>query len=148
MKNNLTMRQIRYKAIAKKTKEWAEGYYATVHAPRYGEGNELVGFDECPAIFNDEPGHRNGCHWTDIHPQTLCQMTNMTDANGTPIWENDIVRVSPNSEHYESYEGDVVWMETCFAVEDEKGHAVPISQLRANHEIEVVGNRYDRASPR
>ena len=84
------MRQIRFKARAKKTKEWVEGYYATIHAPRYGDENELIGFDKFPAIFNDEPGHRDCGHWTDIYPQTLCQQTDMEDADGIKIWENDI----------------------------------------------------------
>jgi hypothetical protein len=89
------MRTIRFKARAKKTKEWVEGYYATIHAPRYGGENEFIGFDKFPAIFNDEPGHRDSGHWVEIYPQTLCQQTDMEDADGIKIWENDILRLSP-----------------------------------------------------
>ena len=137
------MRTIRFKARAKKTKEWVEGYYATIHAPRYGGENELIGFDKFPAIFNDEPGHRDSCYWTDIYPQTLCQQTDMEDADGIKIWENDIVRLSPFGKPESQYTGDVVWMQTCFAVEDDRGHHEPLSTLRNLCKIEVIGNRYD-----
>ena len=137
------MRTIRFKARAKKTKEWVEGYYATIHATRYGGENELIGFDKFPAIFNDEPGHRDCGHWTDIYPQTLCQQTDMEDADGIKIWENDIVRLSPFGKPESQYTGDVVWMQTCFAVEDDRGHTEPLSTLRNLCKIEVIGNRYD-----
>ncbi len=137
------MRTIRFKARAKKTKEWVEGYYATIHAPRYGDENELIGFDKFPAIFNDEPGHRDSGHWTDIYPQTLCQQTDMEDADGIKIWENDILRLSPFGKPESQYTGDVVWMQTCFAVEDDRGHHEPLSTLRNLCKIEVIGNRYD-----
>ena len=137
------MRQIRFKARAKKTKEWVEGYYAPTHAPRYSFENELIGFDEFPAIFNDEPGHSVFGNWTDIYPQTLCQQTDMEDADGIKIWENDILRLSPFGKPESQYTGDVVWMQTCFAVEDDRGHHEPLSTLRNLCKIEVIGNRYD-----
>lgn len=136
------MRTIRFKARAKKTKEWVEGYYATIHAPRYGDENELIGFDECPAILNDDYDPDRD-HWTDIYPQTLCQQTDMEDADGIKIWENDIVRLSPFGKPESQYTGDVVWMQTCFAVEDDRGHHEPLSTLRNLCKIEVIGNRYD-----
>jgi hypothetical protein len=136
------MRTIRFKARAKKTKEWVEGYYATIHAPRYGDENELIGFDECPAIINDDYDPDRD-HWTDIYHQTLCQQTDMEDADGIKIWENDILRLSPFGKPESQYTGDVVWMQTCFAVEDDRGHHEPLSTLRNLCKIEVIGNRYD-----
>lgn len=138
------MRQIRFKARAKKTKEWVEGYYATIHAPCRGGEGEVIGFDEFPSIYvKDEPGMRYGGHWTDIYPQTLCQQTDMEDADGIKIWENDILRLSPFGKPESQYTGDVVWMQTCFAVEDDRGHHEPLSTLRNHCKIEVIGNRYD-----
>ena len=137
------MRTIRFKARAKRTKEWAEGYYAIIHAPH--TGGEVIGFDEFPAIFNDDPGHRDCGHWTDIYPQTLCQQTDMEDADGIKIWENDILRLSPFGKPESQYTGEVVWMQTCFAVEDDRGHHEPLSPLRSLCKIEVIGNRYDEA---
>ena len=140
------MRQIRFKARAKKTKEWVEGYYATIHAPRYGGENELIGFDKFPAILHDDlltPGHNVCGHWTDIYPQTLCQQTDMEDADGMPIWEHDTVRATSIDHPDTHFDGEVVWMQTCFAVEDDRGHHEPLSTLRNLCKIEVIGNRYD-----
>lgn len=139
------MRQIRFKARAKKTKEWVEGYYAIIHVPRTGDHGEVIGFDEIPAIFNDEPGHRDGGYWTDVYPQTLCQQTDMEDADGLPIWEHDTVRAT-SIDHPDTYfDGEVVWMQTCFAVEDETGHHTPLCQLRAHFNITVTGNKWEEA---
>lgn len=139
------MRNIRFKARAKKNKEWVEGYYAIIHAPHYGDDGEIIGLDEFPCIFTPEPGHRNASHWVDVYPQTLCQQTDMEDANGIKIWENDILRLSPFGKPKSQYTGDVVWMQTCFAVEDDRGHHEPLSTLRNHCKIEVIGNRYDEA---
>lgn len=137
------MRQIRFKARAKKNKEWVEGYYAIIHAPYYGDENEVIGFDEFPSIFNDEPGHRYGGYWVDVYPQTLCQQTDMEDADGLPIWEHDRVRLTPIGRPGTPHDGEVVWMQTCFGIEDELGHTAPICQLRPHFTIEVVGNKWE-----
>ncbi len=138
------MRTIRFKARAVKTNEWVEGYYATILSPYTGGDGEVIGFGEFPAIYvEDEPRHRCGGHWTDIYPQTLCQQTDMEDADGIKIWENDILRLSPFGKPESQYTGDVVWMQTCFAVEDDLGHHEPLSTLRNLCKIEVIGNRYD-----
>lgn len=138
------MRQIRFKARAKKNKEWVEGYYAIIHAPHYGDENELIGFDEFPSIYEEDvPGIRYGGHWVDVYPQTLCQMTDMEDADGLPIWENDRVRLTPIGRPGTPHDGEVVWMQTCFGIEDELGHTAPICQLRPHFTIEVVGNKFE-----
>ena len=133
------MRTIRFKARAKKTKEWAEGYYAIILTPYTGGEGEVIG----PAIFNDEPGHRDGGHWVAVYPQTLCEQTDMEDADGLPIWEHDTVRAT-SIDHPDTYfDGEVVWMQTCFAVEDETGHHTPLCQLRAQYNITVTGNKFE-----
>lgn len=138
------MRTIRFKARAKKTKEWVEGLYAIIHAPHIGDDGEVIGTDEFPCIqVDNEQKHRYGGYWVDIYPQTLCQQTDMEDADGIKIWENDILRLSPFGKPESQYTGDVVWMQTCFAVEDETGHHEPLSTLRNLCKIEVIGNRYD-----
>lgn len=136
------MRQIRFKARAVKTNEWVEGYYAIIHAPRYGDENELIGFDEFPSINEVSPLYDSD-HWVDVYPQTLCQMTDMTDADGLPIWENDRVRLTPIGRPGTPHDGEVVWMQTCFGIEDELGHTAPICQLRPHFTIEVVGNKFE-----
>ena len=140
------MRQIRFKARAKKTKEWVEGYYATIHETITDDDDIIIGIDERPVIFSDEPGyHDRWVRCKDIYPQTLCQQTDMEDADGIKIWENDILRLSPFGKPESQYTGDVVWMQTCFAVEDDRGHHEPLATLRNLCKIEVIGNRYDEA---
>jgi hypothetical protein len=138
------MRQIRFKARAKRTKEWAEGYYTIILAPRIGREGEVIVFDEFPVIqVNDKQTHRCGSYLVDVYPQTLCQQTDMEDAAGLPIWEHDTVRAT-SIDHPDTYfDGEVVWMQTCFAVEDETGHHTPLCQLRAQYNITVTGNKFD-----
>ena len=86
------MRNIRFKARAKKTKEWVEGYYAIIYAPRTGDEGEVIGVDEFPCIqVDNEQKHRYGGYWVDVYPQTLCQLSDMEDADRLPIWEHDTV---------------------------------------------------------
>ena len=140
-----TMREIRFKARAVKTKEFVEGLYAIIYETITGDEGEPVGFRQYPSIYViDEPWRPDGGHWVEIYPQTLCQMTNMTDADGITIWENDRVKVTPiKGKPKMAFEGDVVWMETCFGIEDECGHTMPISNLRTHCKIEVIGNKFD-----
>ena len=138
------MRTIRFKARAKKTKEWVEGLYAIIYETITGDEGEPVGYRQYHSIYViDEPWRPDGGHWEEVYPQTLCQQTDMEDADGIKIWENDIVRLSPFGKPESQYTGDVVWMQTCFAVEDDCGHTEPLSTLRAHCQIEVIGNRYD-----
>ena len=138
------MRQIRFKARAKKTNEWVEGLYAIFYETITGDEGEPVGYRQYHSIYViDEPWRPDSGHWTEIYPQTLCQQTDMEDADGIKIWENDILRLSPFGKPESQYTGDVVWMQTCFAVEDDRGHHEPLSTLRNLCKIEVIGNRYD-----
>ena len=138
------MRQIRFKARAKKTKEWVEGLYAIFYETITGDEGEPVGYRQYHSIYvNDEPWRPDSGHWVEIYPQTLCQQTDMEDADGIKIWENDIVRLSPFGKPESQYTGDVVWMQTCFAVEDETGHHTPLCQLRAQYDITVTGNKFE-----
>ena len=108
-------------------------------APEAGLGNSrhLDGFRE--QLIRIAVGHDNN----HLFCQTLCQQTDMEDADGIKIWENDILRLSPFGKPESQYTGDVVWMQTCFAVEDDRGHHEPLSTLRNLCKIEVIGNRYD-----
>jgi len=138
------MREIRFKAKAVKTKKLVEGLYAIIYETITGDEGEPVGFRQYPSIYViDEPWRPDGGQWVEIYPQTLCQMTNMTDVNGITIWENDRVKVSVIGRPDKNFEGDVVWMETCFGIEDETGSTSSISELRVHFQLEVIGNKFD-----
>ena len=138
------MRQIRFKARAVKTKEWVEGLYAIIYETITGDEGEPVGFRQYPSIYViDDPWRPDHGHWVEVYPQTLCQQTDMEDADGLPIWEHDTVRAT-SIDHPDTYfDGEVVWMQTCFAVEDDKGHHTPLCQLRAHFNITVTGNKFE-----
>lgn len=138
------MRQIRFKARAVKTKEWVEGLYAIFYETITGDEGEPVGFRQYPSIYViDESWRPDAGHWVEVYPQTLCQMTDMEDADGLPIWEHDRVRLTPIGRPGTPHDGEVVWMQTCFGIEDELGHTAPICQLRPHFTIEVVGNKWE-----
>lgn len=89
------MRDILFKAKRLKDDKWVEGYY-------------IYHIKRTPCVFNDcvkpeDEQHvimcdgfsdwnmpRDTVHYN-IHPNTLCQYTGMTDKYGAKIWENDIV---------------------------------------------------------
>ena len=141
-------RPIRFKARSKKDGKWVEGYYAILHEPHYDRdehGWTPVWFDPYPSIFNNEEGHRDDHYWTDVYPQTLCQMTGMKDINDQPIWEHDEVVLHPVGDYKtECFMGEVVFLETCFAIETDTNKHMPIYDVRKHYDIEVTGNRYDK----
>ena len=137
-------RNIRFKARAVNTKDCVEGLYTIFYETITGDEGEPVGFRQYSSIYViDEPWRPDGGHWVEVYPQTLCQQTDMEDADGLPIWEHDTVRATSIDHPDTHFDGEVVWMQTCFAVEDDRGHHTPLSTLRNLCKIEVIGNRYD-----
>lgn len=78
-----------YKAKRRDNTEWIEGYYAKV---KHCFGRKEVDVD---IIFPLDVELYPNCvfsRYEDIHPDTLCEHTRMSDKNGKPIFENDIVK--------------------------------------------------------
>lgn len=76
-----------YKAKRKDNTEWIEGYYAKVK--HYFSGKEV------DIIFPLDVESYPNCEFSryeDIYPDTLCEHIRMSDKNGKPIFENDIVK--------------------------------------------------------
>lgn len=78
-----------------KTGEWVSGYFAVLHIARKNNHDELLGYDESPHIFNDEPGQRGkGGYWHTIDEATLGYESPWKDSNGQTIYEGDIVSLT------------------------------------------------------
>lgn len=86
------MRAIRFRGKDALTGEWIEGYFAIHHIARMDNHDKLLGHDETPCIFNDEPGQKSkGCYWHQVKPETVGQFTGLTDMMGRKVYEGDIV---------------------------------------------------------
>lgn len=76
-----------YKAKRRDNTEWIEGYYAKV--------KHYLGGKEVDIIFPLDVEAYPNCEFSryeDIYPDTLCEHIRMSDKNGKPIFENDIVK--------------------------------------------------------
>ena len=145
------MRRIRFKARALKTGNMVEGYYAHQHIANFdADGQHINSYDEQDAIYNDEPGNRNGSYWVNIDPETLCQQTGMDDMFQLPIWEYDIVRLYSIRErqgklsdplHEET--GEVIFLQTAYAIRFEDGSNHTMSYIRRHYDVQVIGNAFE-----
>lgn len=137
------MRPIKFKAKHKLTNDWVEGHYVLRHYAVYDDTG-IDEFAKVPSIYNDDPETRCGDYAKSIIPETLCQYTGMLDMNQTCIWENDRVVIHPIGDpKTECFFGEVIYMETCFAFEDDLGHKTPLYELRKHYDIETIGNKFD-----
>lgn len=79
---------------------------------------------------------RNGFNVSGVYPSTVCQFTGLTDKNGTPIYEGDMIMHKDNNAERR---GTIAW--------DSKAAAFSFGQDFLVHypseDMVVIGNKFD-----
>lgn len=134
------MRTIKFRGRNEKG-EWFYGGFAYQHfADEYDNGQPTQGFTTVAAIFNDEPGNRNGSYWHTVAEHTVGQYTGLKDADGKEIYENDILEVG--GEMY----AKVVWNKEKASFEYEYLHPTQIANTFYEFNmpyLSIIGNIHD-----
>ena len=114
---------IKFKAKELGTGKWKEGFL-----------QRDMDYNLCILIANKED---HSWYWTQIDPSTVCMFTGLTDKNGAPIYEGDIVIYKDNNGEKR---GDINW--------DSKAAAFCFGQDFLVHyhseDMVVVGNKFDK----
>lgn len=120
----MKIENIKFKAKRLDGKGWVEGYF-------YAEcGNTYIIEDrQSESLLNRNEAHQ-------VNPSTICQLTGLTDKNGTPIYEGDIVMHKDNNAERR---GDINWDSKAAAFCFGLGLLVYYS----SENMEVIGNKFD-----
>ncbi|MCM1039838.1 MAG: YopX family protein [Ruminococcus sp.] len=122
------MREILFKGKQQKNREWIEGYYLKFYETLGNEVNYMI-------FAIDE--ERKLSQPYSVDPSTVCQYTNLNDANGRRIFEGDIVRCENDTGH-------IVFNGGKFVVAWKKSAELKNINLDVWHsDVEVVGSICD-----
>ena len=124
------MREILFRGKSLKTGKWTQGYLFRCWERAY----ILWG------MVNDN------ADMTEVHPETVCQYTGLTDKCGNKIFENDIIECRRKDRRFQS---QIEWDCKCggFMFQDSKeGSMVGLDSLLDGgiyNDFEVIGNIFD-----
>lgn len=78
---------------------------------------------------------RNGFNVSEVDPSTVCMFTGLTDKNGTPIYEGDIVMYKDNNAERI---GNINWDSKAFCF----GQGLLVHY--SSEDMVVIGNKFDK----
>lgn len=119
----MKIENIKFKAKRLDGKGWVEGYF-------YAEcGNTYIIEDrQSESMLNRNEAHQ-------VTPSTVCMFTGLTDKNGTPIYEGDIVMYKDNNAERI---GNINWDSKAFCF----GQGLLVHY--SSEDMVVIGNKFDK----
>lgn len=119
----MQIKNIKFKAKRLGNGKWVEGYF-------YAEcGNTYIIEDrQSESMLNRNEAHQ-------VTPSTVCMFTGLTDKNGTPIYEGDIVMYKDNNAERI---GNINWDSKAFCF----GQGLLVHY--SSEDMVVIGNKFDK----
>lgn len=133
------MREILFKAKRLDNEEWVEGNL--IQTTYFGEVRSWISTPSDPTRLRAISTYYGDWRAVEVHTDTLCQYTGLTDKNGNKIWENDIVKMTYRDNDYEigliRYDAEDVRYRFCV---DDAQYCFDRTDT-----TEVIGNIFDNA---